>query len=201
MSIAQLLLKCMQFSSFGNHCYFWAFYCYKMELKGSGFILREWLYGDEISLQKHADNPRISAFLMDRFPYPYTMQDAAEWVAIMQNQHPITNFAIVINDQACGGIGLELMYDINRKTAEVGYWLGEPYWGRGIATEALKLITYYTFKNLDIVRLQAGVFSKNIPSMRVLEKTGYIKEGILRQAVVKNGEIMDKHMFSILKDG
>jgi RimJ/RimL family protein N-acetyltransferase len=170
-----------------------------MQLQGTGFILRRWLEGDEESLQKHADNPNISTFLMDRFPYPYTIQDAISWVTFMQQQQPLTSFAIIINGQACGGIGVDLMDDVSRKTAEIGYWLGEPYWNRGIITEAVRILTDYAFKNLDIIRLQAGVFSKNSPSMRVLEKAGYVKEGILRNAVIKNGEVMDKHMYAILK--
>lgn len=170
-----------------------------MELRGTGFTLRGWFEGDEQSLQKHADNPNVSAFLMDRFPYPYTMQDATNWIAFMQNQQPITNFAIVIDGQVCGGITVDLMDDVNRKTAEIGYWLAEPYWGRGIATEAVKIITGYTFKNLDIIRLQAGVYHKNTASMRVLEKAGYVKEGVMRNAVIKNGVVMDKHMYAILK--
>jgi len=170
-----------------------------MELQGSGFTLRGWLHGDEKSLQKHADNPRVSAFLMDRFPYPYTIQDAIAWVNFIQNRQPLTNFAIVIDNEACGGIAIDLMINANSKTGEIGYWLAEPYWGRGIATEAVNLITAYAFKYLAIIRIEAGVFSKNTASMRVLEKAGYVKEGIMRNALIKNGEVMDKHMYAILK--
>ena len=170
-----------------------------MELRGTGFILRRWREGDEESLQKHANNPNITPFLMDRFPYPYTMQDAVSWITFMQLQQQLTNFAIIVNGEACGGIAITLMNDVNRKTAEIGYWLGEPFWNQGIITEAVKILTDYTFQNSDIIRLQAGVFSKNTPSMRVLEKAGYVKEGILRNAVIKNSEVMDKHLYAILK--
>jgi len=170
-----------------------------MELHGTGFILRGWFDGDEESLQKHADNPKVSTYLLDRFPYPYTINDADKWVTYMQHQKIQTNFAIVIDGQVCGGIAVDLMIDANSKAGEIGYWLGEPYWGQGIITEAVKLLTDYAFKNLDIIRIQAGVFSQNTASMRVLEKAGYVKEGILRNAIIKNGSVMDKHMYAILK--
>lgn len=171
----------------------------KMELYGNGFTLKGWQDGDEESLQKHADNPKISVFLLDRFPYPYTLEEATKWVAFMKNQQPLTNFAITIDGQVCGGIAADLMIDANSKTAEIGYWLAEPYWNRGIITAAVRLMTNYVFENLDVIRLQAGVFEKNSASMRVLEKAGYLKEGILRNALIKNGEVMDKHMYAILK--
>jgi RimJ/RimL family protein N-acetyltransferase len=170
-----------------------------MELKGSGFTLRGWKYGDEDSLQKHANNPKVSNNLMDRFPYPYTMDDAKAWVGYMVGQEPLINFAIAINDEVVGGIGLEPREDVYRKTALIGYWLSEELWGRGIMPEAVKLITNYTFTQLDFIRLQASIYSKNPASMRVLEKSGYVKEGIMHNAVIKNGEVMDEHMYAILK--
>ncbi|MEN0053033.1 MAG: GNAT family protein [Mucilaginibacter sp.] len=170
-----------------------------MELHGTGFILRGWLDGDEESLQKHADNPNVSTYLLDRFPYPYTMNDADKWVTYMRHQKKQTNFAIAIDDHVCGGIAIDLTIDANSKWGEIGYWLGEPYWGRGIVTEAVKLLTDYAFKNLDVIRIQAGVFGQNAASMRVLEKAGYIKEGIMRNAIIKHGKVIDKHMYAILK--
>ena len=170
-----------------------------MELYGTGFILRGWFDGDEESLQKHADNPNVSTYLLDRFPYPYTINDADKWVTYMQHQKILTNFAIAIDGQVCGGIAVDLIIDANSKAAEIGYWLGEPYWGKGIITEAVKLLTDYTFKTLDVIRVQAGVFGQNAASMRVLEKAGYVKEGIMRNAIIKNGEVMDKHVYAILK--
>jgi RimJ/RimL family protein N-acetyltransferase len=170
-----------------------------MELHGTGFILRGWFDGDEESLQQHANNPKVSTYLLDRFPYPYTINDADKWVTYMQHQKKQTNFAIAIDGQVCGGIAIDLMIDANSKAGEIGYWLGEPYWGRGIVTEAVKLLTEYAFKNLDVIRVQAGVFGQNAASMRVLEKAGYIKEGIMRKAIIKNGNVMDKHMYAILK--
>jgi len=172
------------------------------ELKGNGFVIRGWKKGDEISLQKHADNPKISMYLLDRFPSPYTMEAANWWVDRLVDQpEPLFNFAITIGDKVIGGVGLEPREDVYRKTALLGYWLSEELWGKGIITEVVKLVTAYAFEKLDIIRIQAGVLSKNPASMRVLEKAGYVKEGISRNAVIKNGEVMDEHVYAILKKG
>ena len=170
-----------------------------MELKGTGFIIRAWKQGDEVSLQKNANNPKVSACLMDRFPSPYTMDDAIFWVNNLANQSPLVNLAITINDEVVGGIGLEPRQDVYRKTALIGYWLSEELWGRGIMPEAVKLVTNYAFTQLDFIRIQASVYSKNPPSMRVLEKAGFVKEGIMKNAVTKNGVVMDEHLYAILK--
>lgn len=172
----------------------------QMELHGNGFTLRGWKKGDEISLQKHADNTNISRYLLDRFPSPYTMVDAIWWVERLIDQpEPLLNFAITINDKVIGGIGLEPREDVYRKTALLGYWLSEELWGKGTITEAVKLVTAYAFEKLDIIRIQAGVLSKNPASMRVLEKAGYVKEGVSRNAVIKNGEVIDEHVYAIIK--
>jgi ribosomal-protein-alanine N-acetyltransferase len=170
-----------------------------IELQGNGFVIRGWKKGDEISLQRNADNPNISGCLLDRFPSPYTMEAAQFWVDHQLYQDPLVNFAITINDEVVGVIGLEPREDVYRKTALLGYWLSEELWGKGIITEAVKLITAYAFANLDIIRIQAGVLSKNPASMRVLEKAGYQKEGISKNAIIKNGEVLDEHIYAILK--
>jgi RimJ/RimL family protein N-acetyltransferase len=170
-----------------------------MELKGTGFIIRGWKKGDEVSLQKHADNPKVSTCLMDRFPSPYTIDEAILWVDGLLEQDPLVNFAITINDEVIGGIGLEPRQDVYRKTAIIGYWLSEELWGRSIMPEAVKLVTHYAFTQLGFIRVQASVYSKNPASMRVLEKAGYIKEGIMRNAVIKQGIVMDEHLYAILK--
>ena len=107
--------------------------------------------------------------------------------------------AITISDEVIGGIGLEPREDVYRKTAIIGYWLSEELWGRGIMSEAVKLMTSYAFSNFDFIRVQASVYSKNPASMRVLEKAGYTKEGIMRNGVIKNGVVMDEHLYAILK--
>jgi [ribosomal protein S5]-alanine N-acetyltransferase len=170
-----------------------------MELKGTGFIIRGWKKGDEVSLQKNADNLKVSACLMDRFPSPYTMDEAIFWVNNLADQDPLVNLAITINDEVVGGIGLEPRHDVYRKTAILGYWLSENLWGRGIMPQAVKLVTDYAFTQLNFIRIQASVYSKNPASMRVLEKAGFVKEGIMKNAVTKNGVVMDEHLYAILK--
>lgn len=170
-----------------------------MELRGTGFIIRGWKKGDAASLQKNADNPKVSSCLMDRFPYPYTMDNAIYWVNILADQDPLVNFAITIDDEVIGGIGIEPREDVYRKTAIIGYWLSEELWGKGIMPEAVKLVTEYAFNSLGFIRIQASVYSKNPASMRVLEKAGYMKEGVMRNAVFKNGVVMDEHLYAILK--
>jgi [ribosomal protein S5]-alanine N-acetyltransferase len=171
-----------------------------MELKGTGFTLRGWELSDAASLQKHADNINISSNLLDRFPSPYTLETAINWIKEKLDQNPITNFAIAVDGQVIGVIGLDFRDDVYRKTPLLGYWVSEQYWGKGIMTEAVKLTANYAFANFDVVRIQAGILSKNPASMRVLEKAGFIKEGIMRNAIIKHGEIMDEHIYAILKN-
>ncbi|SEM99014.1 Protein N-acetyltransferase, RimJ/RimL family [Mucilaginibacter gossypiicola] len=171
-----------------------------MELQGNGFLLRAWQQGDEVSLQHHADNAKVAAFLRDRFPHPYTLDDALFWINTVKEQQPLTSFAIIVNGEACGGIGIEPFNDESRITAEIGYWLSEQHWGKGIMTEALKLVTTYAFEHFALIRIEADVYDKNTASMRVLEKAGYMKEAVLRRSIIKNGEVMDKHMYAIFKE-
>lgn len=170
-----------------------------MELHGQGFTLRQLREGDAASLQKHADNTHISDFLFDRFPSPYTVDDAIAFIKLKMTEEPQTHFAITIDNQAIGVIGLDFRGDIYSKAPLIGYWIGEAYWGRGIMLQALKLVVDYGFNNLDIVRMQAGVLGNNPKSMRVLEKAGFVKEGILRNAIFKNGVILDEHVYGIVK--
>jgi len=169
-----------------------------MEIQGPGFTLRGLKLEDAGSMQKHADNPNIYSYLLDRFPHPYTMDDAIRWVTSMQDQDPLVNFALTIDDNLVGVIGLEIRNDVYRKAPLLGYWLSEIYWGRGIMTEAVKLVTEYAFNTLDVVRIQAGVLSNNPKSMRVLEKVGYVKEGILKNNIIKNGVILDEHIYAMV---
>ncbi len=170
-----------------------------MELQGQGFKLRGWQIDDVESLQKHADNPNIFAFLFDRFPHPYTTEAAIEWITARLTQDPILNFAIDVDGKVMGVIGLDLRADIYRKAPLLGYWLSETLWGQGIMPQAIKLITAYAFTNLDIVRVQAGVLSNNPRSMRSLEKAGFVKEGVLRSNIIKNDVILDEHIYGMIK--
>jgi ribosomal-protein-alanine N-acetyltransferase len=170
-----------------------------MEIQGTGFKLRGWRLDDAESLQKHADNTNISNFLLDRFPSPYTMDDAHSFIKLMIDQHPVVNFAIDVEGKAVGVIGLEMRVDVYRKAPLLGYWVSETLWGRGIIPEAIKLISAYAFANLDVLRIQAGVLGNNPKSLRALEKAGFMKEGILKNGAIKNGVVLDEHIYAVVK--
>ncbi len=169
-----------------------------VKLQGAGFRLREWVLADEENLVKYANNPKVSANLFDTFPYPYTVADARKWISSQQDIETPTYFAIDINGEAAGGIGMMIKPDVYRRGASMGYWLGEPFWGKGLMTEAVKLFTGYAFSNFDLLRLQAGVYSSNPASMRVLQKAGFVKEGVAQKAIFKRGQMLDEHIFAIL---
>jgi ribosomal-protein-alanine N-acetyltransferase len=168
-----------------------------MQLQGNGFILRGWFPGDEASLQRNADNPNVPRFLLDRFPSPYTIEAAEQWVDFWQHQDPIINFAIVINDEIIGGIGLQIREDVYRKTPLLGYWLAEQHWDKGLMVQAVKLVANYAFEQLGAICLLAYVMGKNPASMRVLEKAGFNKIGVVPQSVIKFGEILDEHVYAL----
>ena len=161
--------------------------------------LRNWLEKDIKSLVKHANNKKIWNNLRDEFPYPYTEMAAKEWIKIINKDNPTTNFAIEYKGKAVGGIGIIKQSDVFRKNAEIGYWLGEKYWNKGIATKSLKAMIEYSFTEYDIIRLFAYVFESNIASIRVLKKCGFIEEARLKQAVIKNNITQDCFIYSILK--
>jgi RimJ/RimL family protein N-acetyltransferase len=170
-----------------------------VQIKLSRCELRPWRVGDEASLVRYANNRSVSRNLKDRFPYPYTAADANAWIERASTQTLVTAFAIVVDGGAVGGIGIELGTDVHRRSAEIGYWLGEPFWGRGIATEALRAVTEYAFEHFDICRLEAGVFDWNPASARVLEKAGYTLEGRARLAVVKDGRSGDRLLYALVR--
>src|SRR5262245_29376431 len=173
--------------------------CGRMEIKLNKSLLREWKPGDEKSLVKHANNRRIWRNLRDSFPHPYTLADARHWIEIANPTGPITNFAIVVDGAAVGGIGLVLKDDVFRRTAEIGYWLGEEFWGRGIVTEAVCAVTDYAFATFDLCRVYAGVFEWNTPSMRVLEKAGYEFECRMTKGVTKDGQTIDELIYAVVR--
>ena len=171
-----------------------------MEIILANAKLRRWRAGDEESLVRQANNQRIWRNLRDRFPNPYTMEDARIWVGIASVTEPQTSFAITVDDLAVGGIGILLQEDVHRRSAEIGYWLGEDYWGRGIVTEAVRRVTDWAFENFDLCRIFAHVFAWNPASMRVLEKAGYEYEGRLRQSVTKDGQTIDQVIYAIIRE-
>lgn len=158
--------------------------------------LREWKAEDRRELALLANNIRIWNNVRDRLPYPYTLQHADEFILYCRRLQPPSVLAVEVEGSLAGCIGIELQSDIYRYNAEIGYWIGEPFWGRGIATEAVRQFMPYlrtTFP--DLVRVYASVFAYNTPSMRVLEKNGFELEGIRRRAVFKNGELHDDHIY------
>lgn len=138
--------------------------------------------------------------LRDRFPHPYTPADAAAYIDRVAGQTPVTSFGIVIGDMVIGGITLRRGDDIERENAEVGYWIGREYWGRGIITEALLGVTGYAFAMLRLRRVFAVPFTRNVASIRALEKAGYTREGTMRHGAVKDGELLDQALFAAYDD-
>jgi [ribosomal protein S5]-alanine N-acetyltransferase len=169
-----------------------------MELKLTRGTLRPWRVGDEASLVANANNRRVWRNL-SRLPHPYTHADADAWISRARVQSPPTDFAIEVDGAAVGGIGIEIGRDVFYRSAEVGYWLGERWWGRGIASEALRAVTEYAFATFDLCRLHAGVFEWNPASMRVLEKAGYTLEARHRKNVTKDGETIDRLVYALVR--
>ena len=162
------------------------------------YKLRNWELSDLESLIKHANNHNVAKWLTNQFPHPYNEDDGKAFIESAMNNKK-TIFAIEINGEAAGAIGIFPQSDIHEKSAEIGYWLSEEYWRNGIITNAIKDIVEYGFKTFDIVRIFARPFSSNKGSQRVLEKSGFEMEAILKKAIYKNGEYLDEIIYSKLK--
>lgn len=163
--------------------------------------LREWILEDAPPLAKFIDNPNVQNNLRDGIPYPYTEKDAEEYIKGVLSQQPGTIFAraILADGSVVGSISVSRKDNVHRLTAELGYFLAEPYWGRGITSEAIRQITAFIFSNTDIVRIFAEPYAYNIASCRALEKAGYVYEGTLRKNAIKNGKFLDMKMYAIIK--
>jgi [ribosomal protein S5]-alanine N-acetyltransferase len=162
-------------------------------------IVRPWTVSDAESLQKHANNRHVSMHLRDRFPFPYELEHARTFLSWLSSQPSPGVWAIEVGGEAAGGIGIERHSDVERVSAEIGYWLGEQVWGRGIATEALRAVTSEAFTRYDLTRLYAVPFADHRASIRVLEKAGYVREGHMRQSAIKNGMIRDQLLYAAYK--
>jgi RimJ/RimL family protein N-acetyltransferase len=171
-----------------------------VDLPVAGAQVRPWQRGDEASLARHANSRNVWINLGEGFPHPYTLADAERWIARATSQDPPTHFAIAVNGEAVGGVGFEVQQDVARRSAVLGFWLGEAYWGRGIATAAVKAVSAHAFAAFDLCRLFAYVFERNPASMRVLEKAGYMCEARLRKAATKDGKTFDLYLFSTIKE-
>jgi len=158
--------------------------------------VRSWGKHDVDALVRYANNPKIAANLRDRFPHPYTRSAAAAYLSEALSADVETSFAVEYAGEAIGGIGFKLGTDIARLTAEMGYWLGEPFWGRGLATRAVLGTADWAFAHYKLTRIFALAFSHNVGSMRVLEKAGFEREGTLSRSAVKNGVILDQVLYA-----
>ena len=170
-----------------------------MELKLERCTVRDWRMEDVPSIVKHAPHRNVSRNLRDRFAYPYTIENANEFLTRSTSKEPRNNFCIEIDGAAVGGIGVHIGEDVYRHAASIGYWLGEEFWGRGIATDALIAVTEYAFSSHDLCRLYAHVFEWNHASARVLEKAGYQLEGRQRKSVTKEGQTIDQLMYATIR--
>lgn len=145
---------------------------------------------------RHANSREIWLNLRDQFPYPYSAEDAASWVRFASAESPPRRFAIVV-EEAVGGVGLELHDDVERTSAEIGYWLGVSHWNKGIMTAAVSALTSYAFERFSLTRVFALPYAHNVASHKVLQKAGFVKEGVLRRSAIKDGAILDQVLFAI----
>ncbi|HEY0872752.1 MAG TPA: GNAT family protein [Vicinamibacterales bacterium] len=167
-----------------------------MRLEGRVCVVRPWRETDAASLVEHANNINVAKNLRDRFPHPYTRKNAQEFLRYAAASPDPSNLAIEVDGVAVGAIGYVPGTDVERFSAEVGYWLGEACWGRGIVSEAVVLLTEHAFTTLNLLRLFALPFADNLASARVLEKAGYVREALLRSSCVKYGEPRDQLLYA-----
>lgn len=166
------------------------------------FGIRKWKESDAPALARALNNKKILDNLRDGLPFPYTESDALDYIQAMLSADPndIFAFAVTADDTAIGSIGVFRQDNIHRQTAEIGYYLAEPYQGKGCMTKAVGEACSYVFENSDIIRIFAEPFAYNIPSCRVLEKNGFLLEGTLRKNAVKNGQVLDMKMYAIVRE-
>jgi RimJ/RimL family protein N-acetyltransferase len=157
--------------------------------------LREWKKSDAAALAKIANNKKVWDNVRDRLPYPYTKKDAKEWLALVKKQKTTTTFCVEVDGEMAGSVGFTLKEDVYRKNAEIGYFIGEEFWGKGVATEAVRQLVEYIQKNFDLARIYAEVFEYNKASMKVLEKNGFYLECIRKRAAIKNDIILDDYVW------
>lgn len=164
--------------------------------------IRPWRLSDAADLARAISNPKILQNLRDGLPYPYTEEDGRDFISAMlaAEKNDTFAFAVTADGRVAGSIGVFRQQNIHSRTAELGYYLAEEYWGKGIMTQAVKLLCGHVFSNSDILRIFAEPFAHNAASRRVLEKAGFTLEGILRQNAVKGGRVVDMAMYSRLKD-
>jgi RimJ/RimL family protein N-acetyltransferase len=169
-----------------------------LELSLTRCRVRSWRESDAPSIATHANNRRVWINLRDRFPHPYALADAQAFIRDAHARTPETRFAIAVEAEAVGGIGYMLHDDVERVSAEIGYWLGEAYWGRGIMTEAVAAVTAHAIRAHDLTRVFAVPFEWNAASFRVLEKAGYVCEGRMSRSAIKDGQVVDQLLYAFV---
>ena len=169
---------------------------------GLNVQIRKWNMIDAPNLAELLNNKKIMDNLRDGLPYPYTVKDAEDYITAMLSANPENTyaFAITLDEKVVGSIGVFRCENIHFQTAEMGYYIGEPYWGKGIMTTAVKQTCQYIFEHTDIIRIFAEPFHNNTASCRVLEKAGFQLEGLLRKNAVKNGQVLDMKMYALVKE-
>ena len=165
------------------------------------FLLRPWRINDVESLVENANDANIAKFMTDMFPHPYTKSNAESFISFATKDDPVHIFAIEVDGKAIGGIGIHPQTDVMRKNAELGYWLGQNYWGKGIITRAVQQMVDFGFKTFDITRIYARPYHTNIASQRVLEKAGFTLEAKFEKTIFKDGEFLDELVYAIRKIG
>ena len=167
-----------------------------MNLTVGKYLIRDWQIDDAPSIAKYTNNRKIWVNLRDIFPYPYHLSDAEDFLSNVAEQNPRTAFAIAKNKEAIGGIGLMLGEDVNRYTAEIGYWLAEPFWNKGIMSKVVSRFVDFAFEKFELNRIFAGPYISNSASARVLEKAGFVLEGTLRASAYKDGIVLDQFLYA-----
>jgi len=163
-------------------------------------VIRSLRPDDAESLARYANNRRIWRNVRDRFPHPYSLEDAQRFIATARDEPQETVFAIEVDAQAVGSIGVRLKDDVERGNGELGYWLGEPFWGRGLMTAAVQAFVPFALREYLLRRIEAWVYEWNLASARVLEKAGFTREGTLRQSAVKDGQVVDRWLYAYLAE-
>jgi [ribosomal protein S5]-alanine N-acetyltransferase len=171
-----------------------------VRVKTERLLLRSYEKGDAARIAEIANNKNIARNMADIFPFPYTLEEAEKWIEIATGEDKIkTNFVIIFEGEIVGGAGFSLKEGMHEGIADGGYWLGEDYWGKGFGTEAWKAVRDYGFENFDIRKLQAGAYSWNPASSNILEKSGFVKEGVLRDADIRFGDVCDEIRYGLLR--
>ncbi|KAI6087463.1 acyl-CoA N-acyltransferase [Hypoxylon rubiginosum] len=165
-------------------------------------LIRAYALSDAQALADAGNHPEIVAYMRDTFPNPYTLESANFWIDFALKMDPMVNFVIcTLDGTPAGGIGLKPQNDVDSRNWELGYWVAMDHWGKGVATSAAKAFSLWAFKQFpDLLRIEAGVFSDNTGSMKVLERIGFTKEGVKRRAIYKKGKIMDLAIYGLLRE-